>query len=71
MPGFGTTIPYLTVEPTPGETGVWILSTDSPVVTGCRSTPTAVVLKWSVCAHEIPPVAYAVFETCVATHTTP
>ena len=41
-----------------------------PVVTAGSRTPTA-LLRWLTCAHGIPPVPYAVFDTCVTAHTTP
>jgi hypothetical protein len=71
VPVFTTTMLYVTGAPEAGALGVWILDTVRPGVAAGKATPTADVLKWFTCAHAIPPVAYAVFETCVGTHTTP
>jgi hypothetical protein len=70
VPVFVTTIEYVTGAPIPGDAGVWIFTTVSPVTTGGRSTPTALLNRFT-CAHAIPPATYAVFDTCVAAHTTP
>ena len=69
-PVFVTTIAYVNAFPVPGVGVVWIFTTEIPVVTAGTKAPTALLFRVA-CAHAIPPVAYAVFDTCVAAHTTP
>jgi hypothetical protein len=70
VPTFVTTIEYVTGPPIPGVAGLCTFTAVRFVTTPGTTTPTALLYRFT-CAHAIPPAAYAVFDTCVAAHTTP